>query len=458
MAQPRRPHRASSPHHGANASRLQRVLVNRIVLGVLYLAALSLLVAWEYRERFESLSSDCSLESQTARSPLFARPYAAFLDWASSETAHQVSVVAIPADVEEAQSSLCVGRSYMADLLRTLAALHPAEIVVDKFYGPTACAAEPEHTTELLNTVHALHVPIVLGESTGPAPENKAGVCLQQKPQLDFGSPNVHHALTRLNAEREKLPLTWRVLPERSAAAPHPEENSDFVREDSLAWAAVKLYDPAYAGRGKLQALLRSERHPWTNLNVDLPHSTSTAVLCTAGSAQARQRWQAQCTPDMRAPDVLGKVIVIGSERSEDMRTVLDTRRWGFDLHALYIEALLSGTFLRALPFAAAFVLFALFVFIVEGVPTLLQLLRPRWKRKRFLCHAYKKRRYFWMIFWTITIIVVSTVVCLGLRYLPPLIVYGDMALVAISKLLIFTAESTEHPLLHTPRKVHTTT
>lgn len=423
--------------------------VSKGVLAALYFAALSALVLWEYRDRFETLDNGCELVDAPPHSGLYSRPYEHLLDWASSDAARHVSVLSIPADLEEIQSNACIGRAYTADVLRTLALLHPAVIVLDKFYSPGACASAPESTRDFVATTGALSVPVIVGESTGGLPRRVDEACLVRKPQLDFASPNVHHGLTRLNTATEKLPLEWRVLPATPTAG-----RSEVA--DSLALATIKVYDPGYVNRPRIRALLGADRHPYANLDLDLPHATTTDLLCEAGTPAMLNRWRPDCSHRPTPVSIMGKVIVIGSEGRDDLRQVLGTRMWGFDLHAHYIEALLSGTFLRTVSFGAAFAIFTAFILMTEAVPALLSYYRPRWRHKRFLCHAYKRRRYFWTAFWAVTFVVVTTLVALFLHYLPPLIMFSDIALVATTRLIIFAAESTEHPLLHPPhRKAH---
>jgi hypothetical protein len=419
----------------------------RTLIGLLYFAALGLLIVWEFRERIE-LASDCDLVDSAPRSAFYTEPYRHFLDWASRDTPGQVVVLAIPLDLEDIQANLCRSRAYMADVLRLVATQHPSEIVIDKFYSPSSCAADPAPTRELVSVVQSLSIPIVIGESTAQAPSKIPNVCLVRKPQLDFGTPNVHHGLTRLNTETERVPLQWRVLPADSAAAPARVETAD-----SLAWTAVKRYDSAYAARPRIQALIDTDRHPYANLQLDLPRQTTTALFCDLGTPAMRQRWSVQCAGPPQHLNYLGKIVLIGSENASDHRVVLGTSIFGLDLQARYIDVLLSGSYLRALPMAVSFIAFAAFVFFIEGLPTLLEAYRPRWKKKRFLCHAYTRRRYAWVIFWTLIFISTASLGALALRYLPPLAVLGDITFVAITRLLFFAAESTEAPFLHARKK-----
>jgi hypothetical protein len=438
-------HRRASADGREDSSRRLRQLLRKAGLVVLYAGALTALALWEYRDRFEDIGHECTLTDAPAPSVLYSEPYKRLLNWASSDAARHVTMVAIPADLDEIQSNACLGRGYMADLLRALGTMRPAEIVIDKFYSADACTTTPEYTQEMLAAAAALPFPVIVGESTGNAGEERDGACLVRKRQLNWGTANVRHGLTRLDSHSEKVPLQWRVLP--------VDGNGGVELADSLSLATVNAYDAGYKRQQSVRDLLRSERHPYANLHVELSSTTSTAVLCAAGDAKAIAQWKPDCSRPAEPLEINGKVVVIGAQQQNDFRRSLDFATWGYVLQAHYIESLLSGTFLRTVPFYVSFTLFALFIFVTEGVPTVLAYVNPRWKRKRFLRHAYVHRRYFWTAFWALTFIVFTSVAALLLRYLPPLIMFGDILLVAVTRLLIFAAESVEHPLTHTHRK-----
>jgi CHASE2 domain-containing sensor protein len=429
----------SSPH-SARRARLSWML-----LGLVYLAALSTLIVWEFRDRFDYLSPVCEAADAAPESILYSQPYEHLLDWASHDAPARVSVVAIPSALEELQNNICDARAYMADLLLATAAQHPAAIVIDRFYSAAACASNPASTRQLISVVQSLTFPVIVGESTNVLGSPIDQTCLSCKPQLDFASPNVHHGLTRLSPESERIPIIWRVILNAGSKKAVPL--------DSLSWATVKVYAPAYAAKPRLHALVESDRHPYANLSTELPRETSTDVLCATAPPETQQRWSVQCPGNGTPPSLLGKIVVIGAENMSDHRIVLGSGMWGFDQQARYIDNLLSGSYLYALPFLAAFSVFALFIFVIEGVPTLLVAFSPHWRKKRFFCHAYPRRRYFWVSFWTVAFVVVTRIISLLLRYLPPLAVLGDIAFVAVTRLLFFAAESSEHPFVHAKKK-----
>jgi hypothetical protein len=413
-------------------------------MGAFYFIALSSLMIWEYRDRLDPLTTHCEAADSDAKSAVYSYPYKHLLRWAPGVHAAQVSIIAIPADLADIQGNICEARAYFADLVQSIATQHPAEVVLDKFYGPTSCTSSPESTHALVAAVQSFPGPVVIGESTNKAVAETDGACLVRKPQLDFASPNVHHGLTRLNFETEKIPLQWSILP--SGEVTKATKSQDV---DSLSWTAVKAYDPAIAQRPRIQDLIDTGRHPYANLGFILPRQTSTNLLCDLGTSDMRKRWSLTCTDPIQHLDLSGKIVVIGSEDEKDLREVLGAPMYGFDTQARYIQALLSRSYLRALPFSAALLTFAAFIFIIEGVPTLLEAFRPGWKKIRFLSRAYPRRRYAWVIFWAIATVLLASLLCLALGYLPPLVVFGDIWFVAITRLLFFVAESTETPFLH---------
>ncbi|AFL86919.1 CHASE2 domain protein [Terriglobus roseus DSM 18391] len=423
---------------------------SHVWLAVLYLCALSLLIVWEYRERLEVLSSECVLRDET-RSSSYGRWYSKFLDWASPVTTGHVVTVAIPAELEEVQSNVCLGRAYLADVLRAVSVENPSVVVIDKFFGPNTCSRTPESTEALLRAVREVRAPVVVGESTDGLEEPVGKACLVRRPQLDFGAPNVVRGLTRLDMDAERLPLRWQVLAEapeeEHGRAGHPEAEAQYA--DSLMLAAVKLYAPEFVERRSVQRLIAHDDHAYSSLEMPLPRVTTTELLCSAGDAAVRKRWDLECSGQPLPARLLGKVVVIGSENASDLKNVLGRHMFGFQLQAMYMESLLSGDYLRTVPIEASFALFAVFVFVMEGLPVLLVTYRPHWKNKFLLRYAYPRQRYVWVVFWAAVLIVATSVLAFALRFLPPLLIYGDILFIAITRLLHYSAESAEHPLIH---------
>lgn len=437
------PQAVAAAHSGA---RSLRVGGRKLLLGALYLIPLAGLIAWEHRDHLSDFTSSCDPTNIT-HSDLYAVPYEFFLSRASGDSVNLVSLVGIPGDVADVENNVCQGRLYLADLLRSVAAQHPAEIVVDKFFGPTSCKEFPQSTAELLAAVQSISVPIVVGESTDVADSEREGTCLVRKPQLDFASPNVHRGLTRLYSELDKIPLWWDLL--SSAAAPSaPSVPDTTTTSDTLAWTAVKTFAPDFAQHPRMRALVDSPTDAFANLNLELPQETSTQVLCSFGTQQMRSRWATDCSGPPSTAQLAGKIVLIGSEDLSDQKVVLGSKVWGYDLQGRYMQALLSGAYLRELPFWLVYVLFGGFLVLIEVVPAALRIFLPRLREILLLRPAYRRKRYLWVIFWTLAFLCLTSLICLGCGYLPPLAVFGDIAVIAIARLLFFAAGSSEVPTL----------
>jgi class 3 adenylate cyclase len=422
-----------------------RAAVTRLLLAAVYLIPLAGLILWEHRDHLADLTTDCDTPPNVSHSALYSVPYAFFLSRASGDSVSFVSLVGIPGDLAEIQGNVCQGRLYLADLVRSIAAQHPAEIVIDKFFGPTTCKASPQSDAELRAAVQSVSVPIVVGESLDQAAKERNGTCQVRRPQLDFASANVHRGLTLLFTELDKIPLQWDVL--NSATAPSASNAPDPVTtSDTLSWTAVKIFAPDFAQRPRMKALVDSPTAAFANLNQELPRQTSTQLLCSLGTPDMRARWSADCSGPPSTIPIAGKIVVIGAEDIVDQKTVLGSKIWGYDLQGRYMQALLSGAYLRDLPAWVIYSLFGGFLVLIELVPAALQAFLPRLGDHLLLRPAYRRKRYLWVVFWTPAFLFLASLICLGAGYLPPIAVFGDIVVLVIARLLFFAAGSSEAP------------
>jgi hypothetical protein len=169
----------SSPSH----AKPPRSPLFQILMGVVYLAAIAGLIVWEYHDHVQLGSSGCESPVREVKSSLYARSYERLLDWASGESASHVTAIAIPADLEDIHGNLCQARSYLADLVISIAAQHPAEIVIDKYFSPASCANAQQNTADLLAAVRSVSAPVVVGESaksTSGSPRHSSSASLSR--------------------------------------------------------------------------------------------------------------------------------------------------------------------------------------------------------------------------------------------------------------------------------------
>jgi hypothetical protein len=196
-----------------------------------------------------------------------------------------------------------------------------------------------------------------------------------------------------------------------------------------------------------MRALVDSSTDTFANLNLELPRETSTQVLCRAGTQEMRSRWSLDCSGTPSTAPLAGKIVLIGSEDLADQKIVLGSKVWGYDLQGRYMQALLSGAYLRELPLWSVFVLFGCFLVVIELLPLALQAYLPRLRDHLLLRPAFRRKRYLWVVFWTVAFVCLTSLICLGSGYLPPLPVFGDIVVLVVARLLFFAAGSSEAPV-----------
>lgn len=311
--------------------------------------------------------SACNAPIADATPPFYSSIYPAILNWTRNETSEQVTEIVIPADLVEIQQNVCRGRAYLADLLQVLDQNRPSVIVVDKYFSPDSCITNPASTSQLMDVVRGLKTPLVVGESTDTATKEEDESCLVQKKQLNLGS-KVLHGVTRLNVNKEEIPLEWNVLPKQPV-----DDDIRSQQTQSLALVAARAAAPEAIRAHGFLAVRNAERQPYARFREDIPKGTSTEVLCSAALPALRAKWTLSCSGNSPKLNLLGKVVVIGAESGADSVVVFGRRWSGYELQANYIDALLSGRYMRAPSDWPAILLFAAFLFGLE-VPALVNL------------------------------------------------------------------------------------
>jgi hypothetical protein len=197
-----------------------------------------------------------------------------------------------------------------------------------------------------------------------------------------------------------------------------------------------------------MRALVDSPMAAFANLNIDLPRQSSTQVLCSIGTPEMRTHWSADCSGPPSTVPITGKIVLIGSEDIVDQKIVLGSKVWGYDLQGRFMQALLSGAYLRELSAWVVYVLFGGFLVLIELVPIALQVFLPRLRNHVLLRPAFRRKRYLWVIFWTLAFLCLTSLICLGSGYLPPLAVFGDICIIVVARLLFFAAGSKNAEIL----------
>ena len=359
----------------------------------------------------------------------------------------KVAIVSIPKDLSEVQN-VCRGRAYLATLIDLIRLQKPAAIVLDKYFSQGACGLDQTEIqeSEALQTAvqksMAENVQVIAGEATEPAGHEERGSCLVQTAEYRFFRTldNNHYGLTKLNANREQLPLRWLVFGQRSSTQFGSEEQpqAQFVPppipmpRDSLALAAAKIVFPSALDNPHFRAVFLQPRQPYAQLDLTFNNVSTSELICrrgpNCGSASPADP-SAYFAKGKLPFSVEKSVVIIGSQSSSDRWLVLGKRFWGYELQAAYLDALLSDRFLSAIPGSWTVGLSVIFLFFLEAIPAIGEYLHSE---KRLHLPAAIRRPEFWLGIWSVIFFVLVAVFCVSQKYLPPLsVLLGVLVIVA---------------------------
>lgn len=316
--------------------------------------------------------------SSTVDDVSFPSLYSRLQHWADRPAHRDVVMVYIPENLADIQQNVCKARSYLADVLVNLQDQHPALVVIDKTFGDRSCLTgdDKKHSDDLIHAVSASPYQIVVGMSaTNVADKQKrARACLCTTSGLSFNNvSNVSRGLLRPNVDLAKIPLRWQAF-ELGKSPP--------VGVDTIALKAFQIYAPEMFRSAEFQDILTRNRAPYADLDswdrsAHVVHATDRDSVSTVdlicSRKLTRDRWPDDCptvpaypadsgttTPNV-APSLLGKVVVIGSRDNQDKVVVGNESFWGYELQAIYLNALLTGSYLLAAPLPAFYAPYALY-------------------------------------------------------------------------------------------------
>jgi class 3 adenylate cyclase/CHASE2 domain-containing sensor protein len=266
---------------------------------------------------------------------------------------------------------LCRQRQMMSVLIRRIAAAMPSVIVIDKFFGETACPGDINPALIAAMSEVNAKIPVVVGRRIVD------GTYLQTSLLSGLG---LREAIVNIDRDTRKLPLEWQVY--RSKA--DMDRDTGQVWRETLAFTAAKAYE-----KGNLEArhpylakLLHSVRNPYISfLDLDQfkPYRYLAGfVLC---GREVKPGEDATACPG--APSELsalsGKIVVIGEiSRDQDVKTTVVGQIPGVYLQANFIEALLDDRYYEGSP-----VLNYVFGFLfLASVEIILVVFRSSWAKK----------------------------------------------------------------------------
>ncbi len=273
----------------------------------------------------------------------------------------------------------------------------PATIVIDKYFSGGSCLSSQEENREselLTEAVQsaAKHIPVIVGEATDTAKQKAEDSCLVYRSDSMLFAPlgRVHRGLTKLNANHEQIPLRWRVLDAQPPPleprhgwrrfVPRTKLFAPYEDRDSLVLSAATILLQAgkVPGQASLPQLTDGERQPYAYLRPanSLPEISSEELVCIPGK-NCPPREEGSSDPQARPNrvDLKNRVVLIGARGGRDSWSVLGESHWGYELQAEYLDALLTGQYLRAIAGRAIIALWFGFLLLLEGVPVLSQYL-----------------------------------------------------------------------------------
>lgn len=262
-------------------------------------------------------------------------------------------------------SNVCVERALLAAMLRRIAKVGAAAIVIDKYFDADICGTEDPGTLSLQKTVDRLRLglPVVDGDpSLPPLPiiigRQATEVDVGQRKRLDVTSylenslllttsaTASQQGLCNVASDRRLLPLRWMVYRDEKSA-----QTGDVVEVDGLALAAARAYLPSFLERNeRVSSLLASGRQPFIGFiqpaDFDKRDLHFASEVVCGKRIRPDQDWT-KCPADTAAPSYAhGRVVLIGEDDTSDLQPTIVGSMMGYYLQANYIEALLDDRFL----------------------------------------------------------------------------------------------------------------
>jgi hypothetical protein len=266
---------------------------------------------------------------------------------------------------KEVLASPCRKREFVSTVLRRVASLSPALIVLDFSYSREVCRIgdDADGTTKLQDAIRDVsqHIPIVIGADSQTEHELRMNKdqdlpSLKEKGftsrdqildplKLLFDANNVSYGLYRLDCDTRRIPIFWWVYPDKAAVM----NRDSRVREPTLAYSAASQYDRDLSTA--LRTIISKDEHPFTSFVPESKFRPVPAMLLVCGhELRAAEDWR-NCTADFGKADVDslkgGKIILIGENSEYDQHESVFDEVPGYILQANYIEALLDDRYFR---------------------------------------------------------------------------------------------------------------
>jgi CHASE2 domain-containing sensor protein len=271
--------------------------------------------------------------------------------------------------------NVCRQRAFLSDLIRAIADLSPAVIIVDKYFA-TECGKRDAGTIALQTAMRELspRIPIVVGRrlvldgregSTGHGARTWPPLVEAPEFKPDLG---IREGIVNIDPDTRRLPLGWTAL----------SANGKGEWRHSLALKAAEAYDQKLTDKYSfLRWLIANKQHPYISFLKredldDYATYPTRDVLCGSKASRERLKTKISC-PNSPRPDIgyLRGRIVIVAELNLDMDSHFSVigRVPGYVLQANYIEALLDQRYFGPVPwwvnYGAGFLIYLAFHWIL---------------------------------------------------------------------------------------------
>lgn len=309
----------------------------------------------------------------------------------SSSKPRYVAMVTISEDNEPLSviTNTCASRRFLTALIPQLDSYDIKAIAVDQSFTKGSCPEEDTYTDrdsgmsvktndQLRQAFELAKHPIIVGWGTHKREvDGDKDDCLMLNDHFEFNprrsgvstfaKENVFYGLIRLNNNNLKIPLRWWAFPYN----PRPQNSQDVAEPKNSFSLETAEHVPTFSVTSDkvLARDIANDEHPYASFVRDMTKWSAMDVLCYGPDKVAKNGVWGGCDRIAHKPldDLSGKVVVVGSEIVSDSKPFLDGKRSGAELHADYIEALLTGRYVRTAPewldigAVVTFVIFMLF-------------------------------------------------------------------------------------------------
>jgi CHASE2 domain-containing sensor protein len=247
-------------------------------------------------------------------------------------------------------NTVCDQRAFLADLIDKLAAVSPAVIVLDKYFGADTCVRHPKGTRALQSAIanaSQAGIAVVVGlYATRAQSPSRSGSELRLDPSLFDGDSSVSQGVVSIDPDSRRMALRW-----CGSADEHGATRPEWC--ETLAVRAARKYDEQIMVKyPRLEQLMKAGGHPY--ISFMRPEQFCRYAVLGDGSLVRGGDRRCPVDPENGAVStkyMRGKVVLVG-ETSRDIDTHVSVVGpvSGVFMQANYMEALLDDRYFKPVP------------------------------------------------------------------------------------------------------------